>query len=191
MPYTIPLVLCLLVKRTPPWAGWSTVFVCFTVSLLTTRYLDAAWLQRTLDLAQPLTAAERSYWTVAAGLIMNVGLGTLWFLGTSLFWRSSPEDYRRRVETFFTQMRTPIDFEREIGAESDSRQAAVLGMLCLYYGGVITLLALIPTPLIGRLGFVFCGGVVVIIGLGLRRASRARRPAVAPVPASSPPASQP
>ncbi len=187
VPYTIPLVLCLLVKRTPPWAGWSTVFVCFAVSLLTTRYLDAAWLQRTFDLAHPLTAAERSYWTIAAGLIMNVGLGTLWFLASSVFWKNSPADYRRRVETFFTQMRTPINFEQEIGAESDSRQAAVLGMLCLYYGGFITLLALIPNPLIGRLGFVFCGGVVVIIGLGLRRASRVRRPAT-PASSTLPPA---
>jgi solute:Na+ symporter, SSS family len=72
-------------------------------------------------------------------------------------------------------MRRPIDFQKEIGEESDSQQGLVLGMLCLYYGGFITLLALIPNPLIGRLGFVFCGAVVVAIGLALRRAARVRR----------------
>lgn len=174
VPYTIPLVLCLVVKRTPPWAGWTTMLVCFAVSLLTTRYLDAAWLQDTLALTVPLTAAERGYWTVAAGLVMNVGAGCLWFFGTRPFWDTSSPEYRARVETFFAQMRTPIDFEREIGRESDHQQGVVLGMLCLWYGGFISLLALIPNPLVGRLGFLFCGGCVVLIGLALRRAARAR-----------------
>lgn len=180
VPYTLPLVLCLLVKRTPPWAGWSTVFVSFAVSMLTTNYLDAAWLQHTFDLA-PLTPTERSDWTVTAGLIMNVSIGCLWFFGTRAFWKTSSPEYRARVETFFVQMRTPIDFKKEIGAESDSQQGFVLGILCLGYGGFISLLALIPNPPIGRLGFLFCGGVVIAIGLALRRAARVR-PSLTPAP---------
>lgn len=176
VPYTLPLVLCMFVKRTPPWAGWSTVFLCFVVSLLTTRYLDAAWVQRTFALAAPLAKTDAAYWTVAAGLCMNVGVGGLWFLASRLFWNASNPAYRARVEQFFAQMRTPIDFQREIGAASDHQQAAVLGQLCLWYGGFISLLALIPNPLSGRLGFLFCGGVVVVIGLALRRAARARPP---------------
>jgi hypothetical protein len=177
IPYAIPLVLCMLVKRTPPWAGWSTVFICLAVSLLTTRYLDAAWAERTFGLAR-LDAAARSYWTVGIGLFMNVGIGVLWFCGSRIFWKSSSAAYREQVERFFTQMRTPIDFRKEIGEESDSQQAALLGMLCLYYGGFIALLAMIPNPPIGRLGFVFCGGVVLLIGIALRRAARSRRVAV-------------
>lgn len=173
VPYQIPLVLGLCVKRTPPWAGWSTMLICFGVSLLSTQ-LDATWLQRTFDLAAPLTAAERSYWTVANGLLLNIVIGSLWFFGTRAFWNAASPAYRDRVEAFFVQLRTPIDFKKEIGEESDSQQAHVLGMLCLYYGGFITLLALIPNPLLGRLGFVFCGGIVFLIGLALRRAGRAR-----------------
>lgn len=186
VPYQIPLVLGLVVKRTPPWVGWSTMLVCFAVSLLTTQFFDAAWVQSTFDLAQPLTPAERSYWTVAIGLLLNVAAGCLWFFGTRPFWKSSAPAYRDRVEGFFQQLRTPIDFAREIGAESDRQQGTVLGMLCLYYGGFITLLALIPNPMIGRLGFVFCGGVVVLIGLGLRRAARTR-----PLPPHPPPPAVP
>jgi len=180
VPYTLPLVLCMFVKRTPPWAGWSTVFLCFIVSLLTTRYLDAAWVQRTFDLAQPLSKADASYWTVAAGLLMNVGVGGLWFFASRVFWNASSPAYRARVEQFFIQMRTPVDFQREIGAGSDHQQATVLGMLCLWYGVFISLLALIPNPLIGRLGFLFCGGVVLAIGLALRKASARRSAAVGP-----------
>jgi solute:Na+ symporter, SSS family len=177
VPYSLPLVLCLFVKRTPPWAGWSTVFICFAVSLVTTYYLDAAWLRRTFELGTTLTKADESNWPVAAGLFMNVGIGCIWFFSTRLFWNSSSAEYRARVEKFFVQMRTPIDFKREIGEESDSQQGAVLGLLCLYYGGFISLLALIPNPFVGRMGFLFCGGVVVLIGLALRRAARVRRPA--------------
>lgn len=172
VPYTIPLVLCILVKRTAPWAGWSTVFVCFAVSILTTRYLDAAWLERTFDLSAPLNASDRSTWTVASGVLMNVTVGCIWFFSTRLFWNASTPEYRSRVEDFFGRMRTPIDFKREIGVETDSRQGLVLGMLCLCYGGFISLLALIPNPLSGRLGFLFCGGVVLAIGFALRRGAR-------------------
>jgi hypothetical protein len=173
IPYQIPLVLGLCVKRTPPWAGWSTMLVCFAVSLLSTR-LDAAWLQRTFDLTAPLTAAERGYWTVAVGLVLNVLVGTAWFFATRLFWSAAAPADRARIEAFFVQLRTPVDFQREIGRDSDHAQAFVLGRLCLCYGGFIALLAVIPNPLPGRLGFVFCGGVVLLIGAALVRAGRAR-----------------
>ncbi len=45
----------------------------------------------------------------------------------------------------------------------------MLGLLSLCYGGFITLLALIPNPPAGRLGFVFCGAVLILIGWALRR----------------------
>lgn len=178
VPYTLPLVLCLMVKRTPPWAGWSTMLVCFAVSLLTTRLLDAAWFERTFALAAPLSGNDASYWTVAAGLVMNVSVGGCWFIGSRIFWNSSSAAYRARVEEFFVRLRTPVDFAREIGPASDRQQAAVLGHLCLGYGTFITLLALIPNSWSGRVGFLFCGGVVLAIGLALRRA--ARRPATSP-----------
>ncbi|MBC8012180.1 MAG: hypothetical protein H7067_19025 [Burkholderiales bacterium] len=173
VPYSVPLVLSVLVKRTPPWSGWSTVIVGMLASFLTTRYLNAAWMQSTFDLA-PLSAADRSYWTVAAGLFVNVIVGTAWFLGTMRFWSSTPAPVRERIETFHELMLTPIDFAREEGAGSDRMQGNVLGLLCLGYGTFITLLALIPNDLTGRLAFVFCGGVVLVIGWALRRAARPR-----------------
>ncbi|HSI07894.1 MAG TPA: hypothetical protein VK985_04840 [Rariglobus sp.] len=171
VPYSVPLVLCVLVKRTPPWSGWSTVIVGMAASFLTTRYLDAAWLENTFHL-EPLSAADRGYWTIAIGLFVNVIVGTSWFFATSLFWKKTPAATRERIEAFDAQMRRPIDFAREEGAGSDRMQGSVLGMLCLAYGGFITLLALIPNPLTGRLAFVFCGGVVLLIGWALKRAAK-------------------
>ncbi len=170
VPYTIPLVLGVFVKKTPPWSGWSTVFFGFFVSLLTTRFLGPDWLEATYGLP-PLSSADRSYWTVGAGLFVNVTLGTLWFLGTTLFWKRTAAPTRDRIETFYTRMLTPIDFTGEGGESSDFRQGRLLGMLCLAYGAFIIALALIPNPISGRLGFVFCGVVVGSIGIALRRAA--------------------
>ena len=64
-----------------------------------------------------------------------------------------------------------MDFASEEGAGSDRAQARLLGKLSLAYGGFITLLALIPNPLGGRLGFVFCGLVVIAVGMALKRAA--------------------
>jgi hypothetical protein len=122
---------------------------------------------------------------------MNVAIGSAWFFATRAFWSSSAPAYRARVEAFFEQLRTPIDFAREIGAGSDRQQGSVLGMLCLCYGGFITLLAAIPNPLLGRLGFVFCGGVVLLIGLALQRAARAQIRVTAAAPPPPSPSSQP
>jgi hypothetical protein len=47
-----------------------------------------------------------------------------------------------------------------------------MGVLCSVYGGFITLLALLPNPMGGRLAFVFCGGVMFTVGWLLRRAGR-------------------
>ena len=170
VPYTIPLTLCVLFKRTPPWSGWTTVLVCMLASYLTTTFLTPAWLERTFALA-PLTTAEGSYWIITAGLLMNVSVGCAWFFGSSLFWPRSPAPDRERIEGFFNRMLTPIA-TTELEGSNDRQQGQVLGLLCLCYGAFILALALIPNPLLGRLCFVFCGATVCGVGLLLRRRGR-------------------
>lgn len=174
VPYTIPLVLCIFVKRTPPWSGWTTMAASFVGSLLAAYCFDTRWLESTFATG-PLSPAERNYWAVASGLFLNVSFGCAWFFGSRLFWNSSSPEYRERVEGFFTAMRTPIDFEREIGADSDRQQGTALGGLAMTYGVFIALLTLIPNPLSGRLAFLFCGGVVFLIGAVLWWAGRPAR----------------
>ncbi len=170
VPYTIPLVLCVLVHRSPPWAGWSTAVVGFVTSLLVTRHLGPEWLEATFAL-EPLSAADRGYWTVAAGLFAVVIVAGSWFFFTCRFWPMTPAADRARIEEFDTRMRTPVDFAAEIGEGSDFRQGRLLGGLCLAYGAFILLLALLPNPWVGRACFVFCGLVVGGIGQALRHAA--------------------
>jgi hypothetical protein len=47
-----------------------------------------------------------------------------------------------------------------------------MGLLCLIYGGFITLLVLIPNAWSKRWAFLFCGAVMFGIGWMLHRASK-------------------
>jgi Na+/proline symporter len=166
VPITVPLVLALIIKRTPAWSGWSTVAVGFAGSILIDRYLPPGWAAQFFHKAGPLDATTQEYWRQGIQLIGNVALGTIWFLFTTLFWKSSPPAHRAEVEKFLTRIEQPIDFAREEGAAAanDSRQSAAVGWLCVTYGSFVLLLALIPNPLTGRLAFLLCGGLVVTVG---------------------------
>ena len=77
----------------------------------------------------------------------------------------------KQVEDFFDRLARPVDSTSEGGVESDGMQAKVLGMLCLVYGGFISLLGIIiPNPMTGRMCFFFCGFLIIAIGGLLYRA---------------------
>jgi Na+/proline symporter len=179
LPIAIPLVWGVLVKRAPQWAGWTTVLVGLAASYVTNRLLHAQWAASFVG--HSLNKREADDWAQLAGILMNLLAGSAWFLLTVLLARTRTPPEIARVDQFFREMHTPIDFAREEGAGSDNLQARVMGILCLIYGGFITLLALIPNPPIGRLAFLFCGGVMFGVGMVLKRSSR-RTHASEPMP---------
>jgi SSS family solute:Na+ symporter len=174
VPITVPLVLALIVRRTPAWSGWSTALVGFLGSILIDRYLSPEWGAAFFGKTAPLDAASQEYWRQGVQLLGNVALGTGWFLFTTLFWKQSSPAHRAQVEAFAQRLDTSIDFAKEegVGAANDARQAGAVGWLCLTYGSFVLLLALIPNPWTGRLAFLGCGGLVVLIGAVLVRSSR-------------------
>ena len=170
LPISVPLIWGMFLRRAPSWAGWSTVLVGLATSYATNRLLNAAFASNLFGFT--LNAREASDWAQAAGILLNTIVGSAWFLLTPLMARGTRSlAESRRVNEFFREMHTPVDFEREErSAGSDNVQARVMGMLCLLYGGFITLLVLIPNPLSGRLAFAFCGLVMFGIGWLLWRA---------------------
>ena len=183
IPYAIPLLWGIVYRKTPTWSGWSTVLIGFTISLAISfnyagegdaaKYLiDPSWFGNLLGFDEVLSKRELKDYLYFAPVFANVLICTTWFFFTSLFYQSSTEEHKQRVDKFFEAMRTPIDFEKEIGAGKDSVQSKTLGILCLIYGGFVTLMALVPNPLTGRLAFLFCGGLIGGVGLLLYRASK-------------------
>ncbi len=175
-PYIVPLVLGMVIRRTPGWAGWSTVAVCFLVSFLTERYLDIGWAARVFGVTDGATGWERQNWEQGIGLFTILGAGIAWFLFTKLFYDRERPEQRAAIEEFSRRLATPVDYAKEeSAAATDDKQSWLIGWLCLPYGAVVCLMALIPNPLVGRLAFLFCGGVVMLIGWLLVK--QARRPA--------------
>jgi Na+/proline symporter len=170
LPISVPLVWGLFIRRAPSWAGWSTVLVGLGTSYLTNRFLSAAWAGEMFG--YKLNGREASDWAQLAGILMNIVVGSTWFLLTPLMQPKRSPGEAQRVDEFFKQMHTPVDFDREEGGGSDHLQARVMGLLCLVYGGFITLLVVVPNPLRGRIAYLFCGGCMFVIGALLYRAGR-------------------
>lgn len=183
VPVTVPLLLGLVIRHTPPWSAWSTVLVGFFGSLIVGGFFTPEWGAALVGHPVPLDAASREYWVQGFQFFANVLLASAWFISTKLFWSRCTPAYRAQVDGFFRQMTTPVDFDREegAGAANDGQQSAAVGWLSLAYGVFVSLLALIPNPLVGRLAFLGCGGVVILIGAVLIHSSR-RLPANPAVP---------
>jgi solute:Na+ symporter, SSS family len=172
LPITVPLIWGMFIRKAPSWAGWSAVLAGLTSSYLTNRYLSPGFVHRFFGLE--LNPREASDWAQLAGILMNLCVGSAWFLCSTIFADERPVEEVERVDSFFKTMRTPIDFEREEGPGSDNLQTRVMGVLCMVYGGFILLMLLIPQESwTQRIPIAFCGGCMGFIGLILRSRSRA------------------
>ena len=112
----------------------------------------------------PLTAREADDWVLLLGVILDAVVCSAWFLLACLFRDTRSAEEKQRVEKFFTQMGTPIDFHKEEGAGNDAQQYRTLGLMSLVYGAFISLLVLIPNSALGRLGMFACAGTMLGIG---------------------------
>jgi Na+/proline symporter len=97
---------------------------------------------------------------------------SFWFLLTVLFYRFASQAFKDRIEKFFANMHTPVDFEKEVGENNDNQQSSILGILCLIYGGFIALLALIPNPILGRICFLICAAIIGGVGVLLMKSMK-------------------
>jgi SSS family transporter len=165
LPYCIPLIWGTLIKRAPAWAGWSTVIVGFATSYLGREFLTGSWFQHVMGWdSQPLNSREADDWVLLLGVLLDSIVCSLWFLSACFFAQTRSAEERERVEKFFTQMKTPIDFHKEEGADNDAQQYRTLGSMSLIYGAFISLLVLIPNSPLGRLGMFACAGTMLGVG---------------------------
>jgi hypothetical protein len=164
LPYCIPLIWGTLIRRAPAWAGWSTVLVGFATSYLGKKFLTGAWFQHWMGWDVPLNSRENDDWVLLLGVLLDTVVCSGWFLLSCLFAGRRSVEERDRVEKFFVQMGTPVDFQKEEGAGNDREQYRTFGLMSLIYGAFISLLVLIPNSLAGRLGMFTCAGTMLVVG---------------------------
>jgi hypothetical protein len=68
------------------------------------------------------------------------------------------------VDEFFVRLKTPVRARTGEEAREDQAISNSIGKLLLLYGSYVTVLALIPNSMGGRLCFIACGGVMVAAG---------------------------
>jgi SSS family solute:Na+ symporter len=181
IPFLIPLIWAIIIKRTPTWSAWSTVVVGLSVSFFTTKYLDPDLVRRFIGLDTPFTKREADDALFFTSLFLNVGISSLWFLGTALFARWNSPAMNAQQDEFFARLNRPVVSDPYKTHAIDRAQLHTLGVLGIPYGGFLVLMAAIPNPLTGRLAFVLSGGAIMLVSLILYRA--AKRMQVRPVPA--------
>lgn len=169
-PILVPLFFGMFIRKTPKWAAWSTVCFGMFVSWLVMDVFTAKWFAGLFNVT--LTARELSELTttitVAAHLVLTGGF----FCATRLFYKeeSFSKEELQRVDNFFVDVETPVIADEEQDA-FDRLQRSKLGHITLMMGGGLLLMALLPNPWWGRLLFVACSGVILLIGYLLKRSA--------------------
>ncbi len=148
LPMAVPTLLGLFIRTSPSWAA--IVTVCVTLIPSAIGFFSAELFGET--------------WSFQQKVFINLTVGVVAYLLTVPFWNRASELYKRQAQDFFDRMLMPVDFEKEIGAPNDLRQLKIIGNFAAIIGGLICTLVLLPNPLIGRLGILFVGGFVLVVG---------------------------
>jgi SSS family transporter len=170
MPMSIPLLLCLFIRRVPPWAALASMAATLVPSTM-------ALLAET-----PWTLGEKTLWSFLTG----AGV----FLLSAAFWGRTTDHYREQVEAFFATMHRPVDFATEVGQGNDTTQLRIMGRFAVVVGSFVLLLLFAPNPASGRLAILGLAAFLIGVGLLMLFAAR-RRTAVATQPIPAPPGPKP
>lgn len=171
VPMSIPMLLCLFVRRVPPWAALASMAATLVPSIM-------AFVAET-----PWTLGEKTLWSLLTG--------TGVFLLSVLFWERTTSHYRDQVDAFFANMHRPVDFATEVGQANDSTQLKIMGRFAVAVGGFVLLLLFAPNPASGRLAILGLAAFLICVGLFMLFAARRQTAAgglpdpAAPAPASA------
>jgi len=168
-PMTIPAFCGFFIKKTPDWAAWGTLAVGGIVSYYVGFVINAEMVQQWFNL-ETLTSREWSDLKVAIGLVAHIVFTAGFFLLSILFYKPLVEHRQKDVDKFFENLATPLTSESFTQRLLDNKQRSMLGILHIIAGVGVILMCLLNNPLWGRAVFVFCGFIVLCVGLLLIKA---------------------
>ncbi len=148
----VPGLLGLFVRNVPSWAPFVAIAAGAVTALL--------------GLYSKELFGES--WSFQVRALVNLFVASAAFLATIPFYRYAPESYRRQVDAFFSRMKTPVDFETEVGNSSDHTQLKIMGAYTALIGFLVVCLAALPdsglmATLIGGT-MLLCGGFMWWLG---------------------------
>lgn len=156
LPMGIPFTVGLFIKHLPRWSFFF-IAICGVlpnvIAFIDEKMNGHTWLFQ-----------DKLFWVIGCGLG-----GTL---VSTLFYKTSPKDYRDKMDSFFNRIKTPINFKKEVNEDRDKFQLNLMGTTALMGGSLLALLLLVPNTLAGRLSILFLAGFVGVVGFLLRWAAK-------------------
>ncbi len=141
IPKLVPLLWGLFVKRSPHWVALASMSAGFAMSV----------------------AAMINGWAFPRIIFSNFAIGTFVFFASTLLFPAKGE-YKKRVDEFFKVMRTPVDFEKEVGGAIDTMQLHIIGRAAVIMSVAIALLIFIA-GIENLFSVMFISGFIGIIGV--------------------------
>ena len=170
VPMMVPLVVGIIVKKTPQWAPWATIAVGFFVSWFVMNVFTADVFASMFGI-ESLTQRE----IIDMNIILTVGghvfITAGFFWATSFFYNEAKDEHKLETDRFFEDLKRPFiaDNQQE---EVDRQQRRKLGNMVIIMSAGILLMSLIPNPLWGRIVFIICALVILSIGFLLKRSAK-------------------
>jgi Na+/proline symporter len=169
-PMTVPAFFGFFIRKTPDWAAWATLIVGACVSYYIGFIISAEDIQNWFSLETPLTGREWKDLQVGVGLLAHMVITGGFFVSTMMFYKPLSPEREKDVDTFFTNLATPLHNTSNAQARLDNKQRKMLGLLIVLAGVGIMTMFFLPNPFMQSLIFVLCGGIVLAIGLLLVKA---------------------
>jgi len=165
-PIQIPLMWGLFIKRTPSWAALLSISFAFAVSIMAFMNVPLSHFGFSSD----------ATWTFQVKFFGVLGAGSLGFLLSIPFAPAKGSPHRKMVDAFITNMKTPIDFDTEVGEANDLAQLKVIGWFGAAIAIFIALMLFIPNPIDGRFAIAALAFIIgSISALMIRAGSKSLR----------------
>ncbi len=161
MPITIPLLWGMFIRQTPWWAALLSIGSALVLASIAFFDVSLTYFGFSQEFSEGIQ------WNFQQQFFSIFVAGTLGFLISMLFAPAKDSQHRQMVDDFFKTMKTPIDFEKEIGEGNDLRQLTVIGRFGAAVAIFIALLLFIPNPIKGRIAIlilaIFIGGISALM----------------------------
>ena len=166
MPITIPLLWGMFIRQTPWWAALFSIACALVVSCMAFFEMPLTYFGFSQDYSNTFQ------WNFQQQFFSVFSAGTFGFLVSIFFAPAKTSEHRAKVDDFFEIMKTPIDFEKEIGEGNDYRQLTTIGWFGVAVAIFIALLLFIPNPRQGRIIILILSMVIGFVSILMIRAGR-------------------
>ena len=145
MPISIPLLWGMFIRRTPWWVALFSIGCALIYSAMAFFHMPLTYLGFSQEISDAFA------WNFQQKFFGVFAVGSFSFLIAIFFAPAVESKHRKHVDKFFEIMKTPVDFNAEIGQANDAAQLTIIGRFGAAIAGFVALMLIIPNPIEGRL----------------------------------------